>query len=110
MEHIAALLLIVGCSGDLGECRELPAPVPVFETMEECDAVLPAAFENARPQGERVFASCVFVDPAMEEMGAELVWDVLPEGRLVASVEPFDDSGVSVASHDAGASDEPLMR
>ena len=39
MEHIAALLLIVGCSGNVGagdtrECQELPAPTPVKETWE----------------------------------------------------------------------------
>ena len=32
MEHIAALLLIIGCSEDLSQCCELPAPVPVYET------------------------------------------------------------------------------
>ncbi len=38
MEHIAALLLIIGCSDDLGQCKELPAPVPVYETVEECES------------------------------------------------------------------------
>jgi hypothetical protein len=72
MEHIAALLLIVGCSADLADCRELPAPVPIFETAEECDAELPravAGYEGTRPH---VVARCVAVDPAMEEADAEL--------------------------------------
>ena len=33
MEHIAALLLIVGCSGDLKECSELPAPTSDFRNV-----------------------------------------------------------------------------
>lgn len=99
MEHIAALLLIVGCSQDLGECRELPAPVPVYETYEECDAALPASYDAQKNSAERVFARCIDVDPAMEEMDAELVWDITAEGMLVASVEPIDESGVLVASH-----------
>lgn len=95
MEHIAALLLIVGCSGDMKDCRELPAPTPIFETTQECDAELPVALRRLDGASERVLATCVFVDPAMEEEDAELVWDISPEGRLEASVEA---SGTAVAS------------
>lgn len=86
MEHIAALLLVVGCSADLAECRELPASVPIFETAGECDAELPralAAHAGARPH---VVARCLAVDPAVEEADAELVWDVRPDGSLVAHI------------------------
>ncbi|MCO5080436.1 MAG: hypothetical protein M9955_02120 [Rhizobiaceae bacterium] len=87
MEHIAALLLIVGCSGDLSECRELPAPVPVFETMEECTAALPLPLKGARGSKDaHVLADCVYVDPAMEEEDAVLEWDVTKDGRLVAEI------------------------
>ena len=99
MEHIAALLLIVGCSGDLAECSELPAPVPVFETEEACAAALPISYRQFEGQAERLFAECIWVDPAMEEMDAELVWDISAEGQLVASVEPVSDSEVLVASN-----------
>jgi len=87
MEHIAALLLIIGCSSDLSECQELPAPVPVYETFEDCETELKptaSAFDGVKP---RILAQCVFVDPALEEEDAELVWDVLPNGTLVASIE-----------------------
>ena len=87
MEHIAALLLIVGCSQDLARCDELPAPVPVYETTTECDAGLRDAmrqFDGARP---RVMALCVGVDPALEEEDAELVWDIRPDGSLEAELE-----------------------
>jgi len=99
MEHIAALLLVIGCSQDLGDCRELPTDVTVFETMEECDATLPARFGALKTSEARVFARCVFVDPAMEEMDAEIVWDVTEAHGLVASVEPFSGSDVLVASN-----------
>lgn len=108
MEHIAALLLIVGCSSDLAECRELPAPVALFETEEDCDAALPSAFVARRNDSARVFARCVFVDPAMHEADAELVWDIDPDGMLVASVEPYDASPVVVASNTNGNGGETL--
>lgn len=96
MEHIAALLLIIGCSADLADCRELPAPVPIFETAEECDAELPRAFAGYEGTRPHVVARCVAVDPAMEEADAELVWDVRPDGSLVASIEL---AGVMVATN-----------
>lgn len=88
MEHIAALLLIIGCSQDMTRCEELPAPVPLYETTEECDAQIGAAIRELSGARDRVLATCVYVDPAMEEEDAELVWDVTPDGRIVASVEP----------------------
>jgi hypothetical protein len=98
MEHIAALLLIVGCSADMKECRELPAPTPIFETAQECDAELPVALRQLEGAGDRVVATCVFVDPAMEEEDAELVWDIRPDGSLVASIESSNTAVASIPS------------
>lgn len=87
MEHIAALLLIVGCSGDMKACAELLAPTPIYETMEECQADLSQSLAGARNARPVVRGACVYVDPAMEEEDAELTWDVKPDGTLVASVQ-----------------------
>jgi len=86
MEHIAALLLIIGCSNDLSQCHELPAPVPIFEAAEDCDTELPASLGAFTGQYDQIFARCVPVDPALEEEDAELTWDILPDGTLVASI------------------------
>ena len=96
MEHIAALLLIIGCSDDLSQCRELPAPTPVYETKEECDEELPSSLGAFTGQFEQLFAQCLPVDPAMEEEDAELVWEVHPDGTLIASVE--DAAGAVAAT------------
>ena len=101
MEHIAALLLIVGCSPDLKQCTELPAPVSIYETYEECEADLRptlSSFAGTRP---KIVGQCVYVDPAMEEEDAELVWDVTPDGKLTASIEAVDKSVVANIDHDA---------
>jgi hypothetical protein len=87
MEHIAALLLIIGCSEDLAQCKELPAPIPVYETVEECQGDLPIAIRMVSGTAQKIVAQCVEVDPAMEEEDAELVWDINPDGTLHASVE-----------------------
>lgn len=98
MEHVAALLMLVGCSTDLGECRELPAPTAIFETMEECDTRLVDTLAGAAGTYPRVFADCVDVDPALEELDAEIVWNVTSDNGLVASVEPIGDPDILVAS------------
>lgn len=86
MEHIAALMLIVSCSPSLDDCRELPSPVTVFETMEECKEVLPSVRGRFETMG-KIFSSCIDVDAAMEEEDAVLTWDVSKDGVLRASVE-----------------------
>lgn len=107
MEHIAALLLIVGCSGDLKACSELPAPTSIYETYEECEADLKptlAAFAGTR---EKTFGQCVYVDPAMEEEDAELVWDIGADGKLHASVEAVN---AKVANVDRSAKTASVRR
>jgi hypothetical protein len=98
MEHIAALLLIIGCSDDLSQCRELPAPVPLYEAAEDCDGALPNSLSAFEGQYGRLFARCVPVDPALEEEDAELTWDVRADGTLVASVDA-GSADVVVASN-----------
>src|SRR5687767_3910162 len=63
MEHIAALLLIIGCSDDLGQCRELPPPVSVYETTEECEGDLQRSISLFTTKHPQVFGQCVEVDP-----------------------------------------------
>ncbi len=53
MEHIAALLLVVGCSGNMAECRELPAPAPIYETFEECEAEKPISLRELEGEAPR---------------------------------------------------------
>jgi disulfide oxidoreductase YuzD len=103
MEHIAALLLIVGCADDMSACKELPAPVPLFETAEECDRELRVVISKFTGEHQQILAKCVDVDPAMEEEDAELVWDVRKDGTLYAAVEIPD---VMVASTEEQRSQE----
>ncbi|WP_295808349.1 hypothetical protein [uncultured Nitratireductor sp.] len=99
MEHIAALLLIVGCSGDTAECRELPAPTPVYETFEECEAERPVSLRELETEAPRVMATCVYVDPALVYDDAVLEWDVTTDGKLTASIEPVTSFEVARNEH-----------
>lgn len=85
MEHIAAVLFIVGCSPDLAQCHELPAPAPIFETAQDCASEQPFALEDMAGRAPRVLATCIAVDPADEEENGEIDWTVTPAGGLTAS-------------------------
>ena len=87
MEHIAALLLIVGCSDDMAQCRELPTETALYETVEECDADLGPTISFFVTKHPHVYGRCVDVDPAIEDENVDLVWDVKRNGTLVAMIE-----------------------
>lgn len=90
MEHIAAVLLVIGCSNTMTECRELPVSVSVFETAQECTAARPFALHDVQGQAPRTIARCLSVDPALEDDYDQIVWNVRPDGTLDASVEISD--------------------
>lgn len=96
MEHIAALLLIVGCSNGLDQCRELPTPVSVFETVEECAVERPLAIERLKQSNQRIFSRCLALDPALEDDYDQITWKVRPDGGFDASV---NIAGMVVASN-----------
>ncbi len=85
MEHIAALLLVIGCSGDLKDCREIPPPDTVFETMEQCASRLVPARKQAQRSAQRVYLQCLPVDASKDEEDARLQWQVR-NGKLQAEV------------------------
>jgi len=87
MEHIAALLLVIGCSSSMTECRELSVPVSVFETAEQCTAERPFALADVQGQAQHVVAKCLTVDPALEDDYDQIVWNVRPDGTLDASLQ-----------------------
>ena len=86
MEHIAALLLVIGCSNTMADCHELPVPVSVFATADQCVSERPFAMGDVQGQAEHIIAKCLAVDPALEDDYDQIVWNVRPDGTLDASL------------------------
>lgn len=96
MENIAAILLMIGCSGNLADCEEIAVPTLAYETMAECNSDLSSVQSAAEGTFPRVFAECLAVDPRLIEADAELVWDI-EDGELVASLEPWAEPEMTIA-------------
>ncbi|CDX23701.1 conserved hypothetical protein [Mesorhizobium plurifarium] len=90
MEHIAALLFVVGCSNTMTDCRELEVPVSVFESAEACIAERPFALGDLQGRASHIVGECLAVDPALEDDYDRIAWNVRPDGTLVASLEVSD--------------------
>jgi hypothetical protein len=86
MEHIAAIMLLVGCSHGSLACEELPAPQVAFESMEECQGALPAALGGAGVSKRIVHGRCAAVDPAWMEEDVEITWRLSRENGLQVDV------------------------
>lgn len=90
MEHIAAILLLLGCADDGRSCIEIPAPRIGYESAQACEEDLPHALRYGGDQRPLVLAKCISVDPQAEG-DMEIVWDITARGELVASVMPYKD-------------------
>lgn len=105
MEHIAAFMLLIGCSDGSLSCKELSAPQVVFESMEECMGTLPAALGGAGAKGRIVHARCAAVDPAWAEEDVEISWRVSREKGLEIDIRegapPANDMLVAENAHPA---------
>lgn len=101
MEHIAAIMLLVGCSHGSLACEELPAPQVAFESMEECKGALPAALGGAGVSKRFVHGRCAAIDPAWIEEDVEISWSMSRENGLVVEVRQVDPSadGMIVAEN-----------
>lgn len=90
MEHIAAIMMLVGCSPGNIQCTELPAPAVGFETAEECQELLRPAINAARGGHKVVYGKCAAVDPALFIEDATITWDITPSKELDVRIT-FDD-------------------
>jgi len=84
MEQLAAILLLIGCSDDLGTCRQVPAPEPIYSSMIDCEATLPDAVGRQVDNFPQILAQCL---PANDPEASRVAWNISPEGHLLASVE-----------------------
>lgn len=90
MEHVAAIMVLIGCGhGDI-DCREMPAPAVGYETVQQCEADMEAAMRSASNERPIVYGQCATVDPAMFEQDAIVAWNFSDRGELLVDVVPSE--------------------
>ena len=92
MEHFAAFMLLIACSDDLSNCRELPSPMVSYETVQTCDAEMEAAMRQYSNMAPTLLGKCVEIDPALFSEEVDLTWAINPEGNLEVAVNIIDNS------------------
>ncbi|WP_457582357.1 hypothetical protein [Ensifer canadensis] len=106
MEHIAAIMVLVGCMQGEAACREVPTPVVGFETVEECHELLSPSIEEVSKAFKSAYGKCAEVDPALFVEDATIEWRITPSRQLEVKVIA-DDGTYAVA---ARAEDKPKFR
>lgn len=97
MEHIAAIMLLLGCNDSASACTELPAPQVGYETVEICEDAVEPALYGASSDYPMILAKCIPVDP-LAEGDLEIVWDINAQNQLVAEAVPLDDDAISLGT------------
>ncbi|NRP17872.1 hypothetical protein LPJGGPFB_01099 [Ensifer adhaerens] len=106
MEHIAAIMVLVGCMQGGTACREVPTPVVGFETVEECHELLSPSIEEVGKVFKGAYGQCAEVDPALFVEAATIEWRITPSRQLEVKVIA-DDSPYVVATR---TDDKPKLR
>lgn len=91
MEHVAAILLLIACSDDLGTCTETHGSQISYETMQDCDTDLPVLTHEINGRAPAILGTCLEVDPALVYDDAEIVWDVSEDGKLSGRIQAIGD-------------------
>jgi hypothetical protein len=90
MEHVAAIMMLVGCGYGNVDCRELPASFAGYETVEDCQTMLRPTVSGLRTSAQVIYGKCAAVDPALfidDSENARIRWRVTPQDELHVSVE-----------------------
>lgn len=106
MEHLVAVMLLVGCNANGSTCSEIPAPVPFFASQAECEAELGLQMRLTHTFDNRVLGACKGVDEALLEQSATIEWAVSRGGQLQFDVVPLEEPA-NVASLDSSGGAEP---
>lgn len=90
MEHIAALMLLVGCSAGTQDCREINVPVPAYEDAAECTQELRLQMRLNETMVGQIYGTCKDVDEETFDRASSIDWSVTKDGRLLVQfdVEP----------------------
>ena len=95
MEHLVAIMLLVGCNADGSACTEIPVPTPSYSSVTECRSDLGLQMRMSGTYDNRVLGACEAVDEALLEQSATIDWAVNGAGKLLVEIEAGDAAVVA---------------
>lgn len=110
MDHLVAVMLLVGCSADGTACAEVPLPTPIYSSIEECRSDLAMQLRFASSSDDRLLGSCAAVDEALLEQSATVEWAVSRGGDLLVEVRRQEDPSLAASPAIDAASTAPISR
>jgi hypothetical protein len=104
----AILLMVVGCTGGLDDCREISVPASHYASTQDCEHDMNLVVEGASSRFDHIYGACAHFDEELLQTDVEIVWDVTALNGLEVSLEPVIGDDMVVARH--ADPSEPLYR
>lgn len=103
MGTAAILLMVVGCSGGLEDCREIAVPAPHYISSRQCEQDMHDVIDGNAARFDHVFGACTYFDPDLLQSDIEIVWDVSILKGLEVDLEPVIDEEIVLAGQDGSS-------
>lgn len=88
MEHIAAIMVLIGCGHGDVDCKGLPSPTVGYETVQACEAEMESVLRRESDMHPVVYGKCATLDPSLFEQDAVVAWNFDRSGALHVDVVP----------------------
>lgn len=103
MGTAAIILMVVGCSGGLEDCREIAVPAPHYVSGRQCEQDMHDVIDGNAARFDHVFGACSYLDPDLLQFDVEIVWDVSVLKGLEVALEPVVDGEIVLAGQDGSS-------
>ena len=87
MEHVAALMLLVGCNTDASICTELPASMVTYEDVADCESDMSLQMRLSGSAAAKVYGACKAVTEDVFEQSATVDWTISQGGKLLVTFD-----------------------
>ena len=100
MQLINAVMLLLGCSHDVGACQPLEVFEPYYETVQSCEASI-STQEHLVGEGFPVtLAKCITVDNLPAKEAVKIDWHFNNNGVLIAYAGPITEPAIPASNGD----------
>ncbi|WP_185983551.1 hypothetical protein [Aureimonas mangrovi] len=105
MEHLVAIMLLVGCNADGSQCSEIPVPAPAYDSVADCEREMAIQMRFSSTYDDRILGKCTAVSEELLDQSATIEWGVSRGGELRVEIMPeVEDTIVVSQARSAGQS------